>query len=147
MMRPKINLDQLKEYLKDYKPKALSIFNDREKVAKVIVQALSKAQKNKFSLEKVWADIQLMTMLLKDYYSGRYRAVPQRSIIAILMGIIYFLAPLDFIPDFIAVLGFADDIYVIKMVLDQIKTDLLQYREWKENQPETDGLTPELINV
>ena len=48
------------------------------------------------------------------------------------MGIIYFLAPLDFIPDFIAVLGFADDIYVIKMVLDQIAVDFNNYKEWKE---------------
>ncbi len=72
-------------------------------------------------------------MLVKDYVSGAYRDIPYGSIIAALAGILYFLSPIDFIPDFIPGIGLVDDVFVIGLVLKQIHIDLVRYEEWKFN--------------
>ena len=54
------------------------------------------------------------------------------SIIAILGGIIYFLSPIDIIPDFIPIIGYLDDIFVLNLVIDQVRKDIDKYKEWNK---------------
>ena len=47
-------------------------------------------------------------------------------------GLLYFVSPLDFVPDFIFGLGFIDDVYILTLVYKQVAKDLEKYRLWKE---------------
>ncbi|PIT38789.1 YkvA family protein [Snodgrassella alvi] len=49
---------------------------------------------------------------------------PLRSKMLILGALLYFLSPIDLIPDFLGPLGFTDDIAVIAMVCKQLQTAL-----------------------
>lgn len=49
-------------------------------------------------------------------------------------AIMYFVMPVDAIPDWIAVLGFTDDAAVITFTLKQVKGDIEKFLEWKKNQ-------------
>jgi uncharacterized membrane protein YkvA (DUF1232 family) len=83
-------------------------------------------------LKKIWKDINLMASLIADYSSGRYTDVPWRAITAITAAMLYFISPIDLIPDFIFGLGYLDDVYIIKLALDFAADDLQRYANWKE---------------
>ncbi|WP_040726150.1 YkvA family protein [Thiomicrorhabdus sp. Kp2] len=83
------------------------------------------------ALAKLWNDIKLMISLITDYAKGNYKAVPWKIIAAITGAVVYFVSPIDVIPDFIPVVGYLDDALVIKLALDLAGDDLDEYARWK----------------
>lgn len=65
------------------------------------------------------------------WIEGKYEDLPYKSVVLIFGAILYFLNPLDLIPDFVPGLGFTDDAAVIGLVLKSVSTDLHRFREWK----------------
>lgn len=55
-------------------------------------------------------------------------------IIVVLAGIIYFVSPIDIVPDFLVGLGFLDDAAILSFVIKQISDELYKYKGWKDNQ-------------
>jgi uncharacterized membrane protein YkvA (DUF1232 family) len=47
------------------------------------------------------------------------------------VAVIYFVSPIDFIPDFIPVAGFIDDALVVSLALNQVKADLDAFMAWE----------------
>lgn len=68
--------------------------------------------------------------MITDYIKGNYK-VDWKTIAVITGAIIYFLAPLDLIPDFIPIVGYLDDLTVIKIALNMVKKDFDIYKTWK----------------
>ena len=114
--------------------KASVILKDKAKAGDTIKEALGKAVTNKSDLEGVWAKMLLLFAVAKDYVNGDYTEIPKRSIVAILGGLIYFLSPIDVVPDFIPVLGFIDDVFILNLVYKQVIKDLERYKIWKDSQ-------------
>jgi uncharacterized membrane protein YkvA (DUF1232 family) len=85
------------------------------------------------SLLKVWNDIKLMISLITDYTKGNYKDVPWNVIAAVTVAVIYFISPIDVIPDFIPVVGYLDDLAVLKLALEFANDDLIAYKEWKNS--------------
>ncbi|MCP1381387.1 YkvA family protein [Runella salmonicolor] len=73
----------------------------------------------------------VLTRLLKAYATGDYRIVPWKTLTRIIAVLIYFLSPIDFIPDILPVVGFTDDIALIVWLFNAIGTDLNDFREWE----------------
>ena len=115
------------------KSKAQEYINDPEKTKKLFEKAKEKANRVKGPLDKIWEDIQLMFGIVKDWFSGEYKEVPVGSIIAIIGGIIYFVSPIDLVPDFVPAAGYIDDVFVLGLVINQVSSDLQKYKEWKES--------------
>jgi len=132
----KLNRQKILDFFKKSQNKATDILNDKTKAGDTIKEALGKAITNKGDLEGVWAKMLLLFSISKDYVNGNYTEIPKRSIIAILGGLIYFLSPVDVVPDFIPVMGFIDDIFVLNLVYKQVVKDLEKYKVWKEAQEE-----------
>ena len=53
----------------------------------------------------------------------------------VIAAILYFLLPLDSIPDFILGLGYLDDVTVITFVYRQLGNELEKYRVWRAGKP------------
>ncbi len=121
----------MNQELNKSKNRAEELLKDKEKTQKTLKEALKKAEGKKGPISKVFEDLKLMMSLVKDYISGDYRDIPYGSIVAAVGGILYFLSPIDLIPDFIPVIGYIDDVFVIGLVLRQIHGDLEVYAEWK----------------
>lgn len=83
------------------------------------------------SFRELQADFFLMLELAKAYVKREYRAVPVRTILAVLGAALYVLNPIDIIPDVIPVVGFLDDAFVIGFVLKQIRSDLEAFKDWR----------------
>lgn len=73
----------------------------------------------------------LLFQMIKDWKSGEYKEIPWEVIAAIVFAIIYFLSPIDVIPDFIPGIGWIDDIFVFSLVLKSFSSQIEAYRDWK----------------
>lgn len=129
----KLNRQQILDFFKKSENRASTIINDKTKASETIKEALGKAVTNKGALEGVWSKLVLLFAVSKDYINGDYTEIPKRSIIAILGGLIYFLSPIDVVPDFIPVLGFIDDVFILNLVYKQVLKDLEKYKTWKDS--------------
>jgi len=134
------NIDKEKaiRMFENSKNRAYEILKDREKSKKLVNDALKKARQAKGPFNEIFDDLILMLYLAKDYVKGDYREVSAGTIVTIVAGLIYFLTPLDIIPDFIPVVGYIDDAFVLGLVIRQIRVDLDKYRIWKLKQVDED---------
>ena len=117
--------------LEQFKNKAKKLLFNVEKTKETLKRAFDKALKNEGAISEIFHDLKLLLSLVKDYISGAYKGIPFGSIVAALGGVLYFLSPIDFIPDFLLGIGLIDDVFVISLVLKQIHSDLQKYEKWK----------------
>lgn len=73
------------------------------------------------------------------------KEVPFRKKIILIIGIIYFLVPIDFIPEPILLIGFIDDIVILAFVLTKLSSDLDKYMEDKEIIKKNKGVKGKII--
>lgn len=127
-----ITLDFLK---KKIGKRAKDYANDKEKTKKLINDAVNKAERLEKSspFDELIKTLKLLFSLIKDWMSGTYTDILKGSIIFIIIGIIYFVNPLDAIPDPLPG-GYVDDAAVLGLVINQVKSDLDKYKNWKESQ-------------
>ena len=60
------------------------------------------------------------------YFLFQSPAVPKRAKLIIVGALVYFVSPIDSIPDLLGPLGFSDDIAVITLVYSQVKAYLTE---------------------
>ncbi len=82
-------------------------------------------------LQDTLSFVKLFIALVKDYFTGNYKEIPYWSIAAITFSLLYLFNPVDFVPDFIPVVGFVDDALILATCYKMIKKDLDKYEEWK----------------
>jgi uncharacterized membrane protein YkvA (DUF1232 family) len=77
------------------------------------------------------ADLAATWRLLRAYLRGDYRAVRLRSVLAVIAGFVYFVSPVDVIPDVFVLLGFTDDVVVLALVFGWVRQELTDFRAWE----------------
>ncbi|WP_414479172.1 DUF1232 domain-containing protein [Reinekea sp.] len=130
-MKDKLNEENIKAQFEKVKHKAEAMMDHPEQLKKVAESAWEKTLGLKGPLEQVWEQLKLMVSLVKEWVAGNYKEVPTASIVAIVAGFIYLLSPIDLIPDFIPVLGYLDDIFVLGVVFTQVAKDLEAFAHWQ----------------
>ena len=75
--------------------------------------------------------IRVMGRMVRSYTNGTYREIPWKSLLIIVGALIYFVTPLDFVPDFIPVTGLLDDFTVIVWVYKQLQTEIEEFVKWE----------------
>jgi uncharacterized membrane protein YkvA (DUF1232 family) len=97
--------------------------------------AVKEYAKDKQSLIRPFKDdLSTLLNLLKDWHKGVYTKVPMHSILLIIAALLYFLSPLDTIPDFLGPLGFTDDAAVVLFVLKTIRDEISRYKDWQSGE-------------
>lgn len=128
------NVKKVAEKFSESTTRAEELIKDKEKTRQVLQDAVNKSREVQGPLQKVWQELTLMFGIVADWISGEYREVPTGSIVAIVAALVYFLSPIDAIPDFIPIVGYIDDVFVIGLVVAQVHSDLEKYRLWKDSQ-------------
>lgn len=80
----------------------------------------------------LWDDFKTLLAMLVDVMTGRYKDLPFKTLIALVAAVLYFVSPIDFLPDFIPFVGYIDDVFVIVLAIDLVRDDLADYRAWRE---------------
>ena len=122
---------------KRYLDSAKTYINNTKKSNELLDEATTKSNTNRNALEEVWDNLQSLISMFRTWVKGEYKEVPTKTIISIIAAIIYFVSPVDFIPDFIAGLGFADDAAIIGFTIKQISDDLEKFKIWQAKQEQT----------
>lgn len=74
----------------------------------------------------------IVTRLVRAYASGEYRQLPWKTLISIVAVLLYFVNPLDIIPDILPIVGFADDIALVGWLFSSIGSDIEKFRQWEQ---------------
>jgi uncharacterized membrane protein YkvA (DUF1232 family) len=85
-------------------------------------------------LKRFIEDGRMLTALVRDWRSGRYRSALRWTIAAAAFALIYVINPFDIVPDVLPFVGAVDDAAVIAACLMLIERDLYKYRDWKIGQ-------------
>ena len=121
--------------IKEYISKAKKIINDDEKLKKLIEDVLKKLKEissDKKTSAKLNDSLRLFIRIINAYTSKEYTYVPWKTICLIVAGLIYFIYPVDLIPDFIPVSGLIDDIALIAWIYESIQDDIENFLEWEK---------------
>ena len=71
----------------------------------------------------------LFSALIKAYLQGNYSKLPLITLVKITAALLYFVMPFDFIPDFLPLVGFADDLAIVVWVGKAIKDELDEFEK------------------
>ena len=83
------------------------------------------------ALKSALKNVRVLYSLFKDAVNGKYK-LPPASVAMIGGGLLYFILPADLIPDFIPVIGYLDDLAVLKTIMNSLNKEIAEYRIWKE---------------
>jgi uncharacterized membrane protein YkvA (DUF1232 family) len=72
--------------------------------------------------------------LLRAWSGGRYRDIPTASLVSIVAALIYFVTPVDLVPDFILSIGLVDDAALLGWVLSSVRRDIDRFTAWERKQ-------------
>jgi uncharacterized membrane protein YkvA (DUF1232 family) len=128
--------DREDKFFDRMKVKASKIVNDREALRKLLVDVqdkMSKSSADDSLKSKVFEFISLIVRMIKGYITGEYRQTPWQTLVMFVAGLIYFITPLDAIPDFIPVAGLIDDATVLIWIGKCFRQDLSNFKEWEES--------------
>tara|TARA_B000000477_G_scaffold120390_1_gene121786 strand:- start:334 stop:729 length:396 start_codon:yes stop_codon:yes gene_type:complete len=125
--------------IKDYISKAKTIINDDKKLKMLIDDVLNKLKElsnDENTTSKLNNYLRVFIRIINAYTSKEYTYVPWKTICLIVAGLIYFIYPVDLIPDFIPVSGLIDDVAFIAWIYDSIKEDIDKFLEWEKSSKE-----------
>lgn len=117
-----------------YRTKALQYIKDRKKAKELIKEATTKTKSEVGRIESFRSQLLLLVDAFDDWIKGEYREVPYKTLTLIVIGILYFVVPTDFIPDIFIGPGYIDDATMIAYIFKQIDQDLHKYKIWKMKQ-------------
>lgn len=78
--------------------------------------------------EQLLSNIKLLGRYVTDVTTRRYTAHNGNALLLVIAGLIYFVTPTDFIPDFI-VGGLFDDLTIVLYIVKTIGKELEHYKE------------------
>jgi len=108
--------------------------SNSSKLFNLAKQVLTKVQQRgvREGVAEAQVQIQLLVRLIRAYASGEYRKLPWKSLVSIVGVLIYFVSPLDFIPDFLPIVGMTDDLALVLWLFKTLSADLNDFSQWEK---------------
>ncbi|MDH3388420.1 MAG: YkvA family protein [Gammaproteobacteria bacterium] len=133
-MRRKISGQKVEQSssFRSARDKALDYARNPKKLFALLDRATRKAVAAKVPLAEIRESLQASIRLLRAYANGQYRDIPWESLVSIIAAIVYFVMPLDLIPDFILAFGLIDDAALLGWILSSVKKDIDRFAEWEK---------------
>ena len=119
---------------------AESYIKQPTRLKKLLLDAFNKAREKKeigTLAHEAWDTLQSLFRLIKLSAAGEYTGVPTTTVVAAVAVLIYFLSPIDLVPDFIPVVGLLDDMALVAWFSTSIKHELDKFHEWEATKAAT----------
>lgn len=110
---------------------AENVINDPDEMERFL-QRLEEKLKTLPVAGGVLSNVPALVSMIRSYASGEYTDLPIGTVVATVSALLYFLSPIDVIPDAIPVVGYVDDAAVIGACLTLMQSDLDDYRAWRD---------------
>lgn len=83
---------------------------------------------------KVQDSVIALARMLRAWMQGDYKNISTKSIIAVVAALIYFVNPLDLIPDFIPIIGQIDDVFILGYLIKMLNKEIERFMAWEKEQ-------------
>lgn len=111
---------------------AKTYINDQARLRGLFAEAASEvAAMPREPFGEMWPYLQTMLRLMRAHSEGRYRDVPETTLVVIVAAIVYLVNPLDVIPDALPALGYLDDATVVSVAVRRSREALDNFMAWE----------------
>ena len=116
-----------------YQSKAENIASSQEKLKELLHNVSVKlTQISEIpAVKETKTQIEVVFRMVKAHYTKEYSGISSRTLGMLVLGLFYFVLPIDFIPDFIPVIGYVDDLTVILAIFKSLNKDVEKFLEWE----------------
>jgi uncharacterized membrane protein YkvA (DUF1232 family) len=115
---------------------AAEVVKDKSRMERLLHDVIIKIQILKPSTDNMVnfiGDLKTSIKMLRSFLKGEYKGVSNKTILSLVVGLLYFLIPFDLVPDFIPVVGYMDDISVLIYIFRNLKEDIAKFQAWEFN--------------
>ncbi len=132
-------------FFKKAQQKAFSYLQNPGKLLLLLQQVTSQINNlaGKGSSPGLTENLRTLMRMVNAYRLGAYRTVPWQTIGMIVAILVYFVLPIDFVPDVLPLLGFTDDFALILWALRSFAVDIEAFRAWETQAGATAAAAPE----
>tara|TARA_A100000164_G_C21739589_1_gene691653 strand:+ start:523 stop:918 length:396 start_codon:yes stop_codon:yes gene_type:complete len=116
---------------------AMRMLNEQSQIKELIWKVSQKLQKINGSnkqINELMEHVQLFLRMIKKSLSGEYSAFSHKTLLSLVFGLLYFVTPMDVVPDFVPLLGFSDDLSILYFIIKNFKSDIEAFKVWELNQ-------------
>lgn len=129
-MKKIFNKKKAKDTLEEGYEEAQEMLKDGDKMERFL-QRLEKKLKVIPLAGNTLSDVPVMASLLRSFVKKEYTDIPIGTITAVVSALVYFVSPIDLIPDLLPG-GYIDDAAVIGACLKLINSDVEDYIKWRK---------------
>ena len=123
--------DKAREEIEKRYGEAETLLHDEDKM-EAFLQKLEEKLKLVPVAGNQLAMIPVMASMIRSYLKKEYTEVPLGTILAILGALLYFVSPIDLVPDGIPLLGYMDDAAVVALCWKWVSGDVQAYDRWRQ---------------
>lgn len=127
-----IDKDKFKAAFENMKEKAREMLKDDGELEAFLVK-LEKKMAEVPVVGEGLKHIPALASLLRSYAAKEYDLAPFGTITAIAAALIYWVSPIDIIPDVIPGVGYVDDAVVVVLCWKLVESDVEAYEEWRDS--------------
>ncbi|MBN3583590.1 DUF1232 domain-containing protein [Algoriphagus aestuarii] len=111
------------------------LMKQEEKVKELVSNSAKKLGKLKDDsrVKKLLMPLGVFTRMIKAHFNGTHKLAGS-TLGLLLLGLVYFISPLDIIPDFLGFFGFADDLSVVLAIYAKLKDEIEDFLDWERTQ-------------
>jgi uncharacterized membrane protein YkvA (DUF1232 family) len=113
--------------------RAAQYLSNPDKLRDLLTKARTKADSTGSGgpFKYLWDSLMTFLRLIRAYVTGEYREISWQSLTLIVAAILYFVIPIDLIPDFLVGVGYVDDVAVLAWVIGVVSPELEAFRRWE----------------
>ncbi|PTS84459.1 hypothetical protein DBR00_11050 [Pseudomonas sp. HMWF032] len=100
----------------------------------LLVSVARKREKLGKGFTALAAQLKLLQALCLAWWHGEYRAIDMQALLAVIAGLLYFVTPIDAIPDWLLGFGLVDDLAVLGWVMRTWQKELADFELWRAGQ-------------
>ncbi len=111
------------------------IIRQEQKVVELVQNVgrkLTKLAENP-KVKALTAPVLIFIRMIKAHVSGAHK-ISFGTLALLVLALVYFISPIDFIPDFLGFFGFADDLSIVLAVYTKLKNEVDGFLEWERTQ-------------
>ncbi len=116
--------------------KASGLFGRHNRIVLLVSQLAIKIgtiNRSDLNFQAAMVKINTLQRLVRSYTSGQYKTIPWKTMATILGAFVYFVNPLDLIPDVAPVIGLTDDFSILIWVYSSVQTEIDKFLAWEQS--------------
>ena len=103
----------------------------RLRVLNVVRAAYRHLASHESGARRMGEDFHRLIRLARAWAKREYTVIPWRSLVYVVAALLYFINPIDVIPDALVGLGFVDDAAVVAAVVRALRREIAAFDAWE----------------